>query len=460
MALILNKGVKNRRYSNKHLKLVKSKKLMKKQLERNISVDLPVTDKPRVVIIGGGFAGLKLAKSLKNVDVQIILIDKNNYHTFQPLLYQVATAAMEAESIASPFREIFHHQNNFFFRMAEVLRIDSNQNSIETSIGIVSYDYVVIASGAKTNFFGLEDIKRNAIDMKGVSEAVNLKYLILQNFEQALLTDSEEIRESLMNIVIVGGGPTGVELAGAFGELKSHIFPKDYPELDIHRMQIHIIDMQDRLFKSLSEQSSHFAEKCLKEFNINICLNTKVESYDGKVLVLSNGKKINTKIVIWTAGVKGNEIQGLNSKYFTSSGRVKVDQFNRVEGYKNIFAIGDTAIMISKKYPNGHPMLAPVAIQQAQTLAKNLKRILIKQEMRPFVYKDYGVMATIGRNRAVVDLKFLKLHGTVAWLIWVFFHLMSLVGFRNRVVAFINWLWNYITHDRAARLIIQLMKKE
>ena len=225
-------------------------------------------------------------------------------------------------------------------------------------------------------------------------------------------------------------------------------------------MQVHIIDMQDRLFKSLSEQSSRFAESCLKEFNINICLNTKVESYDGKVLALSNGKKINTKTVIWAAGVKGNEIQGLGSKYFASSGRVKVDQFNRVEGFKNIFAIGDTAAMISQQYPNGHPMLAPVAIQQAQTLARNLKRMFIKQEMRSFAYKDYGVMATIGRNRAIVDLKFFKLHGTVAWLIWVFFHLMSLVGFRNRVVAFINWLWNYITNDRAARLIIQLIRKE
>jgi NADH dehydrogenase len=424
-------------------------------MERNISANLPVAGKPRIVIIGGGFAGLKLAKSLRSLDVQVVLIDKNNYHTFQPLLYQVATAAMEAESIASPFREIFHNQNNFFFRMAEVSKINPNRKSIETSIGIVSYDYVVIASGANTNFFGLEDIKRNAIDMKGVSEAINLKHLILENFERALLTDNEEIRESLMNIVIVGGGPTGVELAGAFGDLKNYIFPKDYPELDIHRMQIHIIDMQDRLFKTLSEQSSRFAEKCLKEFNVNISLNTKVESYDGKVLILSNGKKINTRTMVWAAGVKGNEIQGLDSEYITSSGRVKVDQFNRVEGHENIFAIGDTAIMISQGYPKGHPMLAPVAIQQAKNLAINFKRILIKQEMKPFVYKDYGVMATIGHNRAVVDLKFLKLNGTVAWLIWVFFHLMSLVGFRNRVVAFINWLWNYITHDRAARLIIQ-----
>jgi len=429
-------------------------------MESNISVNLPVIGKPRVVIIGGGFAGLKLAKCLKNADVQAVLIDKNNYHTFQPLLYQVATAGMDAESIASPFREIFHHQNNFLFRMAEVSKINPIQHFIETSIGIVSFDYLVIASGANTNFFGLEDIKRHAIDLKGVSEALNLKYLILENFEQALLTNNEAMAERLMNIVIVGGGPTGVELAGAFGELKNYIFPKDYPELDIHRMQIHIIDMEDRLLKSLSERSSRFAERSLKEFNINVCLNTKVESYDGKTIILSSGKKLNTRTMIWAAGVSGNRIQGLDSKQFTPSGRIKVDRFNRAVGYENIFAIGDTAIMISEQYPKGHPMLAPVAIQQADALAANLKRILIKQEMKPFVYKDYGVMATIGRNRAVVDLKFLKLNGAVAWLIWVFFHLMSLVGYRNRAVAFVDWLWNYITYDRATRLIIQPMRKE
>jgi len=427
---------------------------MQKKLDKNISVKFPVTDKPRIVIIGGGFGGLKLAKSLKNLSVQVVLIDKNNFHTFQPLLYQVATAAMEAESIASPFREIFHNQNNFFFRMAEVLKIVPKQHLIETSIGTVSYDYLVIASGSNTNFFGLEDIKHHAIDMKGVPGAINLKLLILENFEQALLTDNEEIKDSLMNIVIVGGGPTGVELAGAFGELKNYIFPKDYPELDIHRMQVHIIDMEDRLLKSMSKKASSFAEKALKEFNINLCLKTKVESYDGKIAMLSNGKTLNTRTMIWAAGVKGNEIQGLDSKYFTSTERVKVDHFNRVEGYENIFAIGDTSAMSTKEYPKGHPMLAPVAIQQAKNLAENLNKILIKQELKPFVYKDYGVMATIGRNKAVVDLKFLKINGTVAWLIWVFFHLMSLVGFRNRVVAFVNWLWSYISGDRAARLII------
>jgi NADH dehydrogenase len=428
---------------------------MQKQLEKSMPVNLPVSNKPRIVIIGGGFGGLKLAKSLKNLDVQVVLIDKNNFHTFQPLLYQVATAAMEAESIASPFREIFHNQNNFLFRMAEVLKIVPKQHLIETSIGAVSYDYLVIASGSNTKFFGLEDIKHYAIDMKGVPGAINLKLLILENFEKALLTDNEEIRESLMNIVIVGGGPTGVELAGAFGELKNYIFPKDYPELDIHRMQVHIIDMEDRLLKTLSEKASRFAEKSLKEFNINISLKTKVESYDGKIAMLSNGNKLNTKTLIWAAGVKGNEIHGLDSKYFTSSERVKVDHFNRVEGHQNIFAIGDNSAMSTKEYPKGHPMLAPVAIQQAKNLAENLNKIIIKQELKPFVYKDYGVMATIGKNKAVVDLKFLKINGTLAWLIWVFFHLMSLVGFRNRVVAFVNWLWSYISGDRAARLIIQ-----
>lgn len=424
-----------------------------------ISPNLPDIGKPRVVIIGGGFGGLELAKRLRNTDVQVVLVDKNNYHTFQPLLYQVATSAMEPPTIASPFREIFHNQSNLFFRMAEVFKINSIQHFLDTSIGVISFDYVVIASGARTNFFGLEDIKRNAIDMKGVPEAVNLKNLILKRFEQALLTDNKKRKERLMNIVIVGGGPTGVELAGAFGELKKDIFPRDYPELNIDQMQIYIIDMQDRLFKTLSEQASRFAEQSLKKLKVNIELNVKVESYDGEILKLSNGKQLYSKIVIWAAGVMGNEIQGLDSKQFTSSNRLKADRFNRVEGCEDIFAIGDTAAMVSEQFPKGHPMLAPVAIQQATMLAKNFKRLLMKQEMKPFVYKDYGVMATVGRNRAVVELKFLKSHGAAAWLIWVLFHLMSLVGFRNRVVAFINWLWDYIRYDRAARLIVDPVQK-
>ncbi len=422
------------------------------------SINLPVTSQPRIVIVGGGFGGLELARRLKAMDAQIVLLDKNNYHTFQPLLYQVATAALEPQSIACPFREIFRHQKNFFFRMTEVGHITPAHHHIETSIGIVEYDYLVLASGSKTNFFGLQDFQEHAADMKTVSQAIGLRHLILQNFEKALLTKDLNKREGLMNFVIIGGGPTGVELSGALGELKKYILPEDYPELDLHRMQIHIIDMEDRLFKALSQKSSRLAERSLKKFGVNVWLNTKVVSYDGESLKLSNGKIINSRSVIWAAGVKGNDIPGLDSKLMISNSRIKVDPFNRIEGYDDIFAAGDVAAMICDGYPNGHPMLAPVAIQQAKNMAANFRRLFNKQDLKPFRYKDYGVMATIGRNRAVVDLKWLQFNGALAWLTWVFFHIMSLVGFRNRIVAFVNWLWNYISYDRAVRLIIKPLK--
>ncbi|MBZ0166283.1 MAG: NAD(P)/FAD-dependent oxidoreductase [Candidatus Omnitrophica bacterium] len=424
------------------------------------SVNLPVTSQPRIVIIGGGFGGLELARRLKGLDAQVVLLDKNNYHTFQPLLYQVATAALEPQSIACPFREIFRHQKNFFFRMAEVRHITLEHRHIETSIGMIDYDYLVLASGSGTNFFGLNDVAQHAVDMKSVTEAIGLRHLILENFEQALLTNDLEYRESLMNFVIVGAGPTGVELAGALGELKNYILPQDYPELDLERMQIHLVDMEDRVFKSLSKRASFLANRALKKFDVNVWLNTKVESYDGKTLKLSDGKQLHSKAVIWAAGVKGKGLPGLDPKHLVSNSRIKVDPFNRIEGHDNIFVIGDVAAMISDECPKGHPMLAPVAIQQAKNLSANFRRMLKNEELNPFRYKDYGVMATIGRNRAVVDLKWIQFNGSLAWLTWVFFHIMSLVGFRNRVVTFINWLWNYISYDRAVRLIIKPIKNQ
>jgi len=424
-------------------------------VENPSSVNLPAAGRPRIVIIGGGFGGLELVHRMKRLDAQVVLIDQNNYHTFQPLLYQVATAALEPQAIACPFREIFRNQKNFFFRMAEVKRLMPEHKCIETSIGAVDYDYLILANGSATNFFGLKDVEKNAVDMKSVTEAIGLRHLILENFEKALLTSDPEERESLMNFVIVGAGPTGVELAGALGELKNYILPADYPELDLHRMKIHLIDMGDRVFQALSKRSSMLAERALKKFNIDIHFKIKVESYDGSVLALSNGEKLRSRAVIWAAGVKANSLPGFDDGRLAPSGRIKVDRFNRVEGCDNIFAVGDVAVMISEGYPKGHPMLAPVAIQQARNLAGNFKRIFTKRELKPFVYKNYGVMATIGRNRAVVDLKWIQFNGPLAWLTWVFFHIMSLVGFRNRVVAFVNWLWNYVSYDRAVRLIIR-----
>jgi NADH dehydrogenase len=422
-------------------------------------VNIPTTSQPRIVIIGGGFAGIELAKGLKHAEAQIVLIDKNNYHTFQPLLYQVATAALEPDSIAYPFREIFKRQDNFIFRMAEVLKVNPEQHVVETSIGEINFDYLVIATGSDTNFFGMKDFADKALAMKSITEALDLRHVILGNFERALLTADLKEREELMNIVVVGGGPTGVEMAGALGELRIHILPHDYPELDFRQMQIHVIDLSDRLLRTMSVESSRSAEKFLKRFDVHLWLQTSVQGYDGKILTLSNGKSILSNTVIWAAGVKGAQIPGLKEESIGKGSRIKVDSSNRVQGYEHIFSIGDIAMIISNELPQGHPMLAPVAIQQAKCLAKNLIRMMHHQTLKPFVYKDPGVMATVGRNNAVVDLPFIKFQGVLGWLTWVFVHLMTLVGFRNKIVAFVNWMWNYFSYDRGLRLIIRPFRK-
>lgn len=423
-------------------------------LKGDMRVNIPTTSKPRIIILGGGFAGIKLAQGLKHAEAQVLLIDKNNYHTFQPLLYQVSTAMMEAGSIAYPFREIFGDQDNFLFRMADVLSIKPQENRIETSIGDISYEHLVVAVGSKTNYFGMQDIEENVIPMKSIPEAIALRNLILSNFEKALLMNTIEEREGLMNIVIAGGGPTGVEMAGALGELKRHVLPKDFPELDLERMQIHIVDMEDRLLRTMSVDASRSAEEFLKKFNVNIWLNTKIVNYDGRFLTLSNGKKILSDTVIWAAGVTGAVIPGLKPESIIGN-RIKVDAYSKVEGYNNIYAIGDVAAMVTEKTPRGHPMVAPVAVQQARLLARNFRNLFSQKPLKIFVYKDFGVMATIGRNHAVIDLSWVRFRGILAWFFWLFVHLMALVGFRNRIVAFVNWAWNYFSYDRGLRLIIR-----
>jgi NADH:ubiquinone reductase (H+-translocating) len=424
-----------------------------------MSVNIPVTSNPRIVIVGAGFAGLELAKGLKRAEVQVVLIDKHNYHTFQPLLYQVATAGLEPDSIAYPVREIFRDQKNFIFRMAEVLEVRPQSNAVLTSIGEIPYDYLVIATGSRANFFGMEDMRQRALCMKDIPDAVELRNIILEDFERAVLTSQTDERERLMSFVIIGGGPTGVELAGALGELKRVVLPHDHPELNFKMMQIHLVDMDNRLLRTMSPQASKSAEVFLGEHDVQVWLSAKVLSYDGKKVVLSSGKEIASSNVIWAAGVSGAVIPGIRPES-VAGGRYKTDAFNLVEGYQNIFALGDVAQVVTEKTPRGYPMLASVAVQQAKLLVVNLKGILNgkKIPLRPFVYQDLGVMATVGRHHAVADLFFGKFQGLVAWLMWAVLHLLTLVGFRNKLVAMVSWLWSYFRYDSGLRLIIRQAK--
>lgn len=422
-------------------------------------MNIPESNVPRVVIIGGGFAGLHLAKKLKGKRFQVVMIDKNNYHTFQPLLYQVATAGLEPDSIAYPLRKIFKSHDNFYFRMAEVSRVDAEKKKVISGIGEIEYDYLVLATGTTTNFFGMEDMAQNAMSMKSISEALDLRSYILQHFEKALLTSSKEEQEALMSIAIVGGGPTGVELAGAFAELKKHILPADYPDLDIRRMNIHLIEMDKELLPPMSARASKKAFQYLEELGVTIWLKQAVESYDGMKVKFKQGKVLQAKTLIWAAGVKGNLVEGI-SKEIVSKGRYQVDRQNRIQGHEDVFAIGDLSLMETEDFPEGLPMLAPVATQQGEFLAKSLELIEKKKELKKFTYNDRGVMATVGRNRAVVDLNKIKFQGLFAWYVWMFVHLISLVGFRNKIVTFFNWSYNYLNFDRGIRLIIRKFEKK
>lgn len=409
-----------------------------------------MNDRKRVVIAGGGFGGMALVKALKNTAFEVLLIDRNNFHTFQPLLYQVATAGLEAESIANPFRDIFKRQKNFRFRMAEVLSVDTASKTVRTSIGPISYDYLVLASGSSVNYYGMKQMEENTLPMKSIPQSLALRNQILEKLETALSEKDPAKRQALMTIIVIGGGPTGVELAGSLGELKK-ILPHDYPELDMQEWNIYVADMDGKLLGAMSPQASRAAEKALKEFGIRFLFHARLVSYDGTEAVFSDGKKIPAKTVIWTAGVKGNVIAGLEDALI--KGRVKVNAFNQTEKDPSVFVIGDAAFQPNEN-SSGYPMLAPVAIQQGKNLADNLIRLESGLPLKPFKYKNLGVMATIGRNHGVVDLKWLKLDGFFAWLIWLFVHLMALVGFRNRLVAFVNWSWSYFTYNRGLRLII------
>ncbi|NCO64058.1 MAG: NAD(P)/FAD-dependent oxidoreductase [Flavobacteriales bacterium] len=423
-------------------------------------MNIPRTSFARIVIIGGGFAGISLAKKLSKQEVQVVLLDKHNYHTFQPLLYQVSTGGLEPDSIAYPIRKILKDFPNFHFRLALVEAVKPLTNDVITDIGILKFDYLVIASGSKTNYFGNSEIEKHSMAMKTIPQSLNLRSLILENFEEALLTNNLKERNALMNFVIVGAGPTGVELAGALAEIKKGILPKDYPDLDTRSVQINLIQSSDRILKEMSENASKKAEVFLEKLGVNIWKNVRVTSYDGKTVTTSSDLTFETATLIWAAGVKGATIKGLDVGDFITKGeRILVNEFNQVKGFKHVFAIGDVACMESEEFPNGFPMMAQPAIQQGKQLGDNLLRWIEQKPMKPFIYKDKGAMATIGRNKAVVDLKHFKFQGIFAWYVWMFVHLFFLIGFRNRVVVFINWVYNYIRFDREARLIIRPFKR-
>lgn len=425
-----------------------------------IQPNIPESDLPRIVIVGGGFGGINLAKQLKHTKAQIVLLDRNNYHLFQPLLYQVSTAGLETDSIAFPLRGIFKKQRDFYFRMAEVKGVRPAENILETGIGELHYDYLILATGSTTNFFGNKIIEEHAIGMKSLIEAVQIRNYVIKQFEESLLLKNEEEIKPKLNFVMVGGGPTGVELAGAFAELRKYIMPKDYPELPVSLMEIHLIEGSPRLLNGMSEQSSQKALEGLQQLGVQVMVNTVVKEYDGKTLLLSNGQTIQSQSLLWAAGVKGVPLAGIPAEIILPNGRIKVNEYNQLEGFHNIYAIGDIAQMINdSRFPKGYPMVAQVAIQQGVNVAENLKKWLKVPAstlvLKPFKYKDLGSMATIGRNKAVAEIVGMKLSGYLAWIVWMMVHLMTLMGFRNKLVVFSNWFYRYFTFERGTRIIIK-----
>jgi NADH:ubiquinone reductase (H+-translocating) len=427
---------------------------------------IKTTKTMKLIIIGGGFGGLRLARNLSNKPgFEITLIDKFNFHQFQPLFYQVATAGLDASNISFPLRKVFHNSKNISFRMAEVQQIVADKNKVVTSIGEFEYDALVIATGADTNFFGNQNLMNHAMPMKSTLEALQLRYKLLQNFETAITTKDEQTLQQLMNIVVVGGGPTGVELSGAIADMKKYVLPKDYPELDFTKMKIYLLEGTGKTLGNMSEKSSAESQRYLENLGVTVLTNALLKDYDGEKIILQDAKTIATRMVIWAAGIKGNVPQGIDKDLIARGNRIKIDRQCKVAGSNNIFAIGDVAYMEEPAWPNGHPQVAPVATQMADMIAKNLRSIEMKSNtkaLEEFVYHDKGSMATVGRNLAVVDMPKPKLHfkGFFAWMIWMGLHLMLILGVKNRFFVFCNWLYNYFTYDQNLRLIFKEVDKK
>ena len=422
----------------------------------------------KVVIVGGGFGGLKLARKLSNkTGFEVLLIDKFNYHQFQPLFYQVATAGLDASNISFPLRKAFQKSKNVRIRITELKQIIPAENKIVTGTGEEHYDVLILATGADTNFFGNEQLENYAFPMKSTVEALQLRYKLIQNFEDALTIKDKDELQRLMNIVVVGGGPTGVEISGALAEMKRYVLPKDYPELDFSKMNIFLLEGTDRTLGHMSEASSDRSKKYLEKLGVKVMTGFHVKDYDGKNVLLQDGQTIPSATVLWAAGVKGNIPDGIDKSLIARGNRIKVDRLNRVIGFPNVYAIGDLAYMETPNYPQGHPQVATTAIQQAKLLAKNLTKIKKgRTDLEEYEYKDKGTMATVGRNLAVVDIPIpiaigtrLHLGGWFAWIIWMSLHLMLILGVKNKFFVFINWLYNYVTYDQSLRLIFKEFKK-
>lgn len=411
---------------------------------------------PHLIVIGGGFAGLELIKKLNNQPIKVTVFDKNNYFNFQPLMYQVASGGLGPDAIAYPLRKIISKMPNIAFRMAEVIEVNMQGKEVVTNIGTFSYDFLCIATGAQTNFFGNAELEKHCMQLKSIPDALDLRSDILQEFEKALSESKSGNIERYLNFVVVGGGPTGVETAGALAEIKKHVLPADYKELDANKMQVHLIEAAPRVLAAMSEVSSHKAKQFLEDLGVHVQVGTSVERYDAATgnLTLSSGDVLQTDTVIWSAGVKGRTIKGIPEELIVRGNRYRVDAYNFLEGSDSICVIGDIAYLASDAaFPNGHPMVATVAQQQGRLLGKNLLNRIRDKSMKPYTYLNLGSMATIGRHKAVFEIFGIKMQGYVAWLGWMFLHLMLLVGFRNRLVVLMNWMWNYFSYQRAIRII-------